>query len=637
VVQDLKDREPNPDHGARAAPFVKKGIVNIRSKIVALLALLFTVLIAIEVVVQNHVLMPSFARLEQEDAETSMRRIGYALDSNLQTLELTAADWGNWIDVYRFVQTHDPEFVTTNITPVAMKQLQASVMIIVDMHGDYVLSSAQDYESGAPIELDWASRRSLPQDFPWRENLLSGRSARGLMQTDRGVMMAAAAPVLDGSGRGRPIGMVLIGRLLGGTQVQAIGAQAQAGVSMLAARRSPGAPQIAETATNTQIFKTFDDLYGNPSVTFRVDVPRRITQRGRDAVTYASLYSIGAAVTVLLLSLVALNRIVVKPLARVTRHAVALGEGSDLSARLDMSGRDEIAALAREFDRMVERLAESRRQLVDQSFHAGFAELAKGVLHNLGNAMTPLGVRIAAVVSRLRAAPAGDVALAFAEIGDGGKGSLRRADLEEFLRMACRELATCVKEAQQDALVVQRQANVVQTALAELMHATRNTHVVEAVRLPELVAQTLEIVPDACRRRLDVDADESLRRVGVVQVARTVLRLILQNLIINAADAVRDAGREKGVLRLAAEIVGEGGSSELHLHCSDDGVGIEADNLHRVFDKGFSTKSSETNYGIGLHWCAGAINALGGRIWAASEGPGHGASMHLMLPLPIRK
>jgi two-component system NtrC family sensor kinase len=74
----------------------------------------------------------------------------------------------------------------------------------------------------------------------------------------------------------------------------------------------------------------------------------------------------------------------------------------------------------------------------------------------------------------------------------------------------------------------------------------------------------------------------------------------------------------------------------LHLHCKDDGVGIAAANLQRVFDKDFSTKPRDTNYGIGLHWCANAIGALGGRIWAVSDGPGLGASMHLMLPLPVR-
>ena len=371
-------------------------------------------------------------------------------------------------------------------------------------------------------------------------------------------------------------------------------------------------------------------------MSLRVDVPRRITARGHGAVTYASLYLIGAAVMVLLLLVAALNRIVLRPLARVTRQAVAVGEGIDLGVRLNIAGQDEIAKLAREFDRMVERVAESRRQLVDQSFQAGFAELAKGVLHNLGNAMTPLGVRISKLGDRLRDAPDGDVELAFTQLAAEHGPSARRADLEEFLRLACRELAAAVKDARADVAVVQRQATIVQTALSELMRSTCNAHVIESVRLPDLVAQTLEIVPDACRQRLVVDTDESLRKVGAVQVARTVLRLILQNLIINAADAVRDAGRDKGVLHFAAEIVAGSDSEQLHLHCKDDGVGIAADNLQRVFDKGFSTKSRETNYGIGLHWCANAIGALGGRIWAASEGPGQGASMHLMLPLPVR-
>ena len=169
------------------------------------------------------------------------------------------------------------------------------------------------------------------------------------------------------------------------------------------------------------------------------------------------------------------------------------------------------------------------------------------------------------------------------------------------------------------------------------MHSTRNEHVIETVRLPELVNQTLEIVPDACRQRLVVDADESLRQVGAVCVARTVLRLVLQNLIINAADAVRDAGRDRGLLRVGAEIVREHEREQLHLHCQDNGVGIARGDLERVFDKGYSTKSKDTNYGIGLHWCANAIAAFGGRIWAASEGPGLGASLHLMVPLVARE
>lgn len=603
---------------------------------IALLALLFAVLIGLELTVQREALMPSFAELEREDAETSMKRISNALDVTLEGLQLVAADWGNWADVYQFVQTPTPEFVNANITSVAIKQLQVNVLLIVDLNGKYLSSTARSLETSDALNLDFAAREALPEDFPWRKNLREGGGASGLLRTNMGVMMIAAAPVLDGSGTGQSRGMVLMGRLLTPMQVAKIGAQAQANLAM-SLDHLPHGQEITETDTSTRILKLFPDAYGKPLMSLRVDVPRRISERGRRAVNYASVYLMGAAATVLLLLVVALNRIVLKPLAKVTGHAVAVGDGTDLSGRLELPGRDEIAVLAREFDRMVERVAESRRQLVDQSFHAGFAELAKGVLHNLGNAMTPLGVRLSKLSDRLRDAPEGDVEVAFAELAQADLAPERRADLEEFLRLACRELAASVRDSKSDVAVVQRQSSIVQSALSELMRSTRNAHVVESVRLPELVAQTLEIVPDTCRQRLVVNTDESLRKVGAVQVARTVLRLILQNLIINASDAVRDAGRDKGVLHFAAEIVGEADEAQLHLHCKDDGVGIEAANLQRVFDRDFTTKSRETNYGIGLHWCANAIGALGGRIWAVSEGPGLGASMHLMLPLPVRE
>ena len=205
------------------------------------------------------------------------------------------------------------------------------------------------------------------------------------------------------------------------------------------------------------------------------------------------------------------------------------------------------------------------------------------------------------------------------------------------MRLACGEFAVTIKSAEEDVAVLTRQTGIVQSALSEQMRSTRNEHVIESIRLPELVAQSLEVVPDSCRQRLVIHTDESLRKVGVVHVARTVLRLVLQNLIINASDAVRDAGKEKGSLRVSAEIVRAADQEQLHLQCQDDGVGIAEGNLERVFEKGFSTKSKGTNYGIGLHWCSNAIRALGGRIWAASDGPGLGASLHLMLPLDARK
>jgi signal transduction histidine kinase len=108
---------------------------------------------------------------------------------------------------------------------------------------------------------------------------------------------------------------------------------------------------------------------------------------------------------------------------------------------------------------------------------------------------------------------------------------------------------------------------------------------------------------------------------------------VLQNFIINAAEAVREAARPRGSLLICAEVLRQGSTQQLLIRCTDDGIGIAPENLERVFEKGFSTKSRDTNFGIGLHWCANAIGALGGRVWATSGGLGKGATLHVTIPL----
>jgi two-component system, NtrC family, sensor kinase len=611
--------------------------VNIRSKVAALLAAIFAILGVAAFLVAEYVIMPSFAELERADARTAMRRINYALEESIGRLAISALDWGNWSDTYRFAIDRNPEYVAANLTRIGLHNIGVNVFVIVGLDGKVLQASALDLESDRPLGLDLASRKTLPLDFPWRVQLAAGRPAQGLLRTNLGPLMLAASPILDGNGHGPSHGMVLLGRLMSADVVSELGKQAQVPVTLLppSADRIPG-EQLVEGSTATRVYRPFDDIYGQPILTLRVDVEREVTQQGYAAARYAAAYLAGAALLVLGLLVLALNRLILSPLAIVTRHAVAVGKDQDLTTRLELtSSDDEIGVLAREFDRMVTRVAESRTQLVDQSYQAGLAELAKGVLHNLGNAMTPIGVRLANVIERLRRAPAEDVREAVEELKAGAPDAERRADLEEFVRLACAELAQAVKGSREDLAVMQRQMGVVQTALAEQQRTARNEHVIEPVRLTDLLAQSLEIVPDACRQRLATESDDSLRQVGVVRVARTMLRLVLQNLLINAADAVRDAGRERGRFSVSAELVGDTAQRRLRIHCRDDGVGIPAENLTRIFESGFSTKSRETNQGIGLHWCANAVNALGGRIWAESEGTGHGASFHVEVPLGV--
>jgi signal transduction histidine kinase len=63
----------------------------------------------------------------------------------------------------------------------------------------------------------------------------------------------------------------------------------------------------------------------------------------------------------------------------------------------------------------------------------------------------------------------------------------------------------------------------------------------------------------------------------------------------------------------------------------DEGEGISATNLTRIFSHGFTTRKN--GHGFGLHSCALAAGQMGGALTAHSDGPGKGATFTLELPI----
>jgi len=606
--------------------------MRIRWKVGLLITALLAVLGLSELLVADKVLMPSFTRLERGEADRAMRRVRYALDRTLDQVALSATSWGNWADTYRFAKDHNRGFLDENLTVIGLRELAVETVLVMDVNGRELASGALAVDDA---KADPKVLRSMivPAGLPRTGKLAEGESTHGILQTPRGLILVASAPILDGYGRGPARGTIIMGRYLSKAEADRLSAQTQVALSILPPVDPTRFKRIVESDNNVSAYETMVDIHGQPALTLRVDLARDITRSGWSAVRYATNYLLVTSAIVVVLLMLILNRVVLNPLARVTRHAVTIAKDGDLTQRLNFARGDELGVLADEIDRMVARIAESRSQLVDQSFQAGFAELSKGVLHNLGNAMTPIGVRLAALEGRLRSIDEQDFLLVAAEIGSAELATERRMNLAELLDLASGSLDDMLRHAREDVELIIRQTSVVQSTLAEQLRSTRNEHVWEAVRLPDLLAQSLEIVPDSARSRLLIQAEEQVDSVGVVNVPRTVLRLVLQNLIINAAEAIEAAGRAPGELRVGARIEIRGEAEVLVLHCTDNGIGIPAERLERVFEKGFSTKSRETNCGIGLHWCANVLAALGGNVWATSDGAGRGATFHVSLPL----
>ncbi len=157
------------------------------------------------------------------------------------------------------------------------------------------------------------------------------------------------------------------------------------------------------------------------------------------------------------------------------------------------------------------------------------------------------------------------------------------------------------------------------------------------IELRRLVADIVDgALPMAERKGLHLRA-EGFDGLPTANVDPDALEKVLVNLIGNALKFTDSGGI---TVRGAPAAAGDGRGLDaegVHIVVEDTGVGIPEHQLARVFDRfaqvdGSATRKHEGT-GIGLSLVQELVALHGGRVWATSEGDGHGSQMHVLLPL----
>ena len=124
--------------------------------------------------------------------------------------------------------------------------------------------------------------------------------------------------------------------------------------------------------------------------------------------------------------------------------------------------------------------------------------------------------------------------------------------------------------------------------------------------------------------RFDIDPNSSLERLPKqIDVMRLIV--MLGNLLDNAFEAAGKTDHPT-VLFFATDM-----GDDIVFEISDNGPGMEEAVLAHIFERGFSTKTKETNRGFGLSNAAHAVSELGGFIEVHSH-PGEGTVFTVYLP-----
>ncbi|AKJ03903.1 PAS domain S-box-containing protein [Archangium gephyra] len=281
------------------------------------------------------------------------------------------------------------------------------------------------------------------------------------------------------------------------------------------------------------------------------------------------------------------------------------------------------------------RLGELHRTLLDVSRQAGMAEIATGVLHNVGNTLNSVNVSTSLVMDRLRLSRVSSVGRA-AQLLHEHTGDLptfftrdpRGQQFPAFLQALSEQL-----EQERNALLKEMHSlsegveHIKSIVSMQQRHAS-SAGVREQVAMPVLIDEALRLHA-ASFEQLGIHVERDYAPVPLLSVDRHKLLQILVNLLSNARHALMDSPRKDKRLSIGIQPAPDG--ERVLIEVKDNGVGIAPENLPRLFTQGFTTK--RTGHGFGLHMSALAAEELRGRLTCDSPGPGQGATFTLELPL----
>ena len=298
-----------------------------------------------------------------------------------------------------------------------------------------------------------------------------------------------------------------------------------------------------------------------------------------------------------------------------------------LAASLQVA-KDAADAALRENEKITAQLRAAQSELLGAARRAGMAEIANGVLHNVGNVLNSVNVSAQLIETRVRESKTGGIGQAVqlmsehaAQLGDFLSNDPRGQRLPGYLGKLAESLAADKSAVLDELSALTRSIEHIKEIVgAQQSYAGANS-ILEPVRIDELVEDAVRMAAGA-KSSTPVTIIKDLQPAPAVLLDKHLMLQILINLITNARQAMDGVPERPHEIRIGSEFTGVD-EGRLLIHVEDNGEGIEPDTLTRLFVHGFTTRKA--GHGFGLHSSALAAKTLGGTLTARSEGLGHGA------------
>jgi len=255
------------------------------------------------------------------------------------------------------------------------------------------------------------------------------------------------------------------------------------------------------------------------------------------------------------------------------------------------------------------------------------------VLHNVGNVLTSVNLIVHDVQDRLKSTRLKHLKRVVEvlqreqpQLAEFLSTDSAGRQLPDFLAKLDQHLTTENQQLLTDVEGLVRHFEHIREIIVTQQGSAQLFGVTETLAPAQLFEDALRLNAESLERH-GISLERVFQSVTPIIADRHRVLHILVNLLKNAKDALQVVKPGERIVRVKVAAVDE---KTVALSVEDNGPGIPAANLTRIFQHGFTTKPS--GHGFGLHSSVLAAREMGGDLSASSPGPGLGSTFVLTLP-----
>ncbi|MDK2826792.1 MAG: hypothetical protein PWQ44_1972 [Methanolobus sp.] len=351
--------------------------MKIRNRVLSIFGMTFILMLILFAVVTGQILDNSFHKLEQKEMAKNLERADSAIESNMNKLEITAADWGYWDDSYYFLQGDD-EYITNNLEPESLINLHSDMMLFYDNNGQLYYATGADPDTYEKREIP----ESLVSYLGTEKSLFSSPAdpveKKGILQTPQGeILLLASNPITTSTDHEKIDGTLIVAKYVDQAFIEELQdlTKLKIAVNGIGAENATISPDISndgeigiEVINKDSIVgsKILSDINGNSTFVLEVEMTREIHQQGEIALIYMISAIILLGIFYGFIVMFSMEKYILVRISDLRKNLIAITKSGSLASRVETQGDDELTDLSKSINDVLTTLEEKENKMHEE-------------------------------------------------------------------------------------------------------------------------------------------------------------------------------------------------------------------------------------------------------------------------------